>query len=284
MIKFLKALRIPEVTLMTGFFMIGAVFAITALDAETLIKLAVIGAACFFLIISIYAFNSFFGKKQDEKNDRLNDLKNLGKWGFFITSIVSLLISLSLGLYLNTVIPLALLGVAVLWVLYSLPVFGLKAIPFAGTALHFVAQIIHFNMVFYVFAPLSWNSLLISLFFSFGFAGGHLNHEVIDYDADKQAGIRTGAVLVGLAWGIWLSFILFTAGVILLLVLFATGNIDPLVLAVIVAGYLVQLISFIALKPHMIAKRNYIFRYRNIYRVVFFLEGVVLLVFRIYLL
>lgn len=264
--------------------MIGAVFAVQSLDATTLLKLGVIGAACFFLIISIYAFNSFFGKKQDEKNERLADLKHLGSLDFLLTSLVSLAISLTLGFYLDLIIPLALLGVAVLWILYSLPVFGLKHIPFAGTALHFVAQIIHFNMVYYVFAPISWTSILISLFFSFGFAGGHLNHEVIDHDADKQAGITTGAVLLGVNKGIWLSFILFTAGILLLWVLYLNAYLEPFEFAIILAGYLVQLISFLILKPKMRTQRNCIFRYRNIYRIVFFLEGVVLLIFRIYLL
>lgn len=268
---------------MTGFFMIGAVFAIQKLDTETLLKLLIIGIACFFLIVSIYAFNSFFGKKKDEKNERLADLKNMSRLGFLIASLITLAISLFLGFYLNPLIPIALIGVAALWIIYSLPVFGLKHIPFAGTALHFIAQIIHFNMVFYVFAPISWNSFLISLFFSFGFAGGHLNHEVIDYDADKSAGIRTGAILVGLNKGIWLSFILFTSGVILLGVLYLTNYLEPYVLTVIIGGYIVQLISFVTLKPFMIKKKNFIFRYRNIYRIVFFLEGVTLLIFRIYL-
>jgi 4-hydroxybenzoate polyprenyltransferase len=283
-IKILKALRIPEVTLMTGFFMIGAVFAITKLDTETILKLLVISVACFFLIISIYAFNSFFGKKQDEKNERLADLKNMSRLGFLITSIVALAISLFLGFYLSPFIPIALVGVAALWIIYSLPVFGLKHIPFAGTALHFIAQIIHFNMVYYVFAPLNLESLMLSLFFSFCFSGGHINHEVIDYEADKSAGIKTGAVLLGLNGGIWLSFTLFTFGVILLGILFFTEYLEPYVLVVIFAGYIVQVISFIILKPNMIRKRNFIFRYRNIYRIVFFLEGVALLVFRMYLL
>jgi 4-hydroxybenzoate polyprenyltransferase len=283
-IKFLKALRIPEVTLMTGFFMIGAVFAITKLNTETIINLLVIGAACFFLIISIYAFNSFFGKKLDEKNERLADLKHLSHLGFLVTSIIALGISLILGFYLNPVIPIALLIVAVLWILYSLPVFGLKHIPFAGTALHFIAQIIHFNMVYFIFAPIGIYSLMLSLFFSFCFSGGHINHEVIDYEADKSSGIRTGAVLIGQNSAIWLSFILFTSGIILLLILYLTRYLESYVLAVIVAGYLVQLISFIIMRPLMAKKRNIIFRYRNIYRIVFFLEGLSLLIFRMYLL
>ena len=57
----IKALRIPEVALMSGFFIIGSFFGIDEWNYNILIKLVMICFISFFTILSVYTYNAAAG-------------------------------------------------------------------------------------------------------------------------------------------------------------------------------------------------------------------------------
>lgn len=279
-IKYTKALRIGEVLMMTGFFMIGAVFSMSSLKPNDLLLLLIIFTAIFFLIISIYSFNAFSGKQHDESNPRLNHLSRIKQPVFLIIAIVTLMVSLGLAVWLGWLIAAALVTIFCIWVLYSNPLFGLKHIPFAGTFLHFFAQILHFNVVYAIFAPLSWYSLLLSLFFALSFAAGHVHHEIIDYEADKAAGIRTGAIKLGLKRAILFCFLLFSLGVMVWPAMVVCQWVALPLAITCLAGYAVVFIAFLMLNNRMEHHEKARMIYRTVYRLVFFIEGIIFIAVR----
>ncbi|MCX5848567.1 MAG: UbiA family prenyltransferase [Deltaproteobacteria bacterium] len=269
MLKIIKALRFQESVLMTGFFLIGAVFSIKHISVTALQKLILIGLSCFFLIFSVYAFNAFFGRDHDKKNKRLSSLLYLKHTHFLIYALLFLCFSVLLSAWLGWKYCLTLIAIECIGLLYSMPVFGMKHYPFAGTILHFIAVFIIFNMVSSVFAPHSLSILLFSVYFSLCLAGGHLHHEVIDYEDDKRAGFRTGAVFLGINKTLYLSFFMFFSGAILLAILPFFDQTENIVAIIFLVGFIVQTVFFIYYKDKMPDNFSSRIAYRKIYRIIF---------------
>jgi 4-hydroxy-tetrahydrodipicolinate synthase len=68
------------------------------------------------------------------------------------------------------------------------------------------------------------------LFFGLVFAGGHLNQEVRDYEADRCNGIRTTAVVFGRRRAFVASLVIFTAAYALLILLVTRAMLAPLLI------------------------------------------------------
>ncbi len=80
-----------------------------------------------------------------------------------------------------------------------------------GSINHLLGGALHFLLGYTVFHALDASGLVISLFFGLVFAGGHLNHEVRDYEGDLFNGIRTSAVVFGCRRTFLASLCTFTA-------------------------------------------------------------------------
>lgn len=276
---YFRGLRIPEVCLMTGFFMVAALFTIKQVDVTTLLRLIIIWGAIFLLILSIYAFNAWSGKMADRQNRRLASLGEMGSRYYGMVTIISLAGALVLGALINRQVVLVIAALAVLWSLYSAPRFGLKHIAFAGTALHFFAQIVHFNLVWTVFAPLSLVSFLWSVFFAILFAGGHWVHEVIDFEADRSAGIKTAAVKFGPRKIFQASGIVFLFNTVYLCFL-TWAHPDFLFPGLFFsAAALAHTIYFFVLQKKWLASAAQLRRYQTGYRLFYLLAGLGYLLF-----
>ncbi len=194
-----SVLRLGEITLMTGFLIIGF-FCAVGLGAQfSLLKLTILSSAVFMHFSSIYFFNSYAGFSEDKYNDRINHGMEVGisDKHFLFMSVIILFISLSLYAYLNRLLPILAFVSYVGWLIYSSKKSGLKQVPFAGTAVHFFSQVLHFSMGWIALSTFSYEVLLEGLYFALLFAAGHLNHELIDYEADKKTKVNTGAVTLG---------------------------------------------------------------------------------------
>ncbi len=190
-------LRIGESALMLGFPLVGVLFAINEISGTNIGSAIWFAIAIFLLSISIYTFNAYCGRNWDSDNPRLAVNKGDSERFYLLIPIFSLIMSiLALWLLDITLAVLALVNF-ILWALYSYPRIGFKNKPIAGTIVHFLSQILLFQMGYLVLSAVSARSILASIFFALLFSGGHLQHEVIDYKVDKEAGIRTNAVVFG---------------------------------------------------------------------------------------
>ncbi len=198
----IRRFRVPEVTLMTGFAVIGGIAALDQVDKPNLARFASVVVAVQLHFFCIYSFNSFLGFIEDHSNDRLApflpEQRRVYLWAAAMSGVPALILYGDVAAWL---VPAAVISIA-LWYLYSVPGVGLKSTPFAGTALHVGSGALHFGMGWQAAeAPVAstwWAGAAIGLMF----AGGHLVHELIDEDADRAGGLRTAAATFGstLVW------------------------------------------------------------------------------------
>ena len=121
-------------------------------------------------------------------------------------------------------------GIAALSLLYSCaPRFG-KSTPIVASVNHLIGGALHFLLGYTLVRAVDARGLMVSLFFGLVFAGGHLNQEVRDYEADLLNGIRTGAVVFGCRRAFLASLCTFTAAYATLAGLAALGILPRLLL------------------------------------------------------
>lgn len=276
--KLIKALRINEVSLMTGFFVIGGFFAIDSFSTDIIIKLTWLGILSFSIVLSVYSFNAAAGIRDDVDNYRLQNLWGLQRKYFMLFSMLFFLLSIFLSFLLNKYIPVFSGIIILLWVLYSHPVFGLKRKAIWGTLIHFFGQILHFNMAYLAFKDVSVESVMISIFFAVAFSSGHLLHEIIDYDADKKSGLQTSAVKFGINAMGTSVIILLLINVILLIGLFAVDFISMAFYCFMIPA-LIHLLLFVVFKKKVQSKALFI---RSVYRVVYFTGGLIFCGIKLY--
>ncbi len=188
------SLRIGEVLLMSGFFTIGLFF--TPLNPwEHPVRVLTACCAIFCYILSVYALNSFADYQADHLNPRLAHLGRISQGTYIWLAAASAIAFVCLFGYLSwLLVPISLVAYST-WILYY--VFQFKGRPYAGTLIHLVAGVLHFHFGFVSLVAPSEQSLLVSVFFALVLSAGHVNHEILDYTADKQAKVNTTAVSVG---------------------------------------------------------------------------------------
>lgn len=276
--KYIKALRVKEVGLMSGFFVIGAFWSINDLSFSSVLNLFTVWAVSFFTILAVYAYNAAAGKSIDKSNKRLSSLEHFSKKTFNTLGSLFVLIAVFFALYLDIKIAFLAITIFAMWVSYAHPKFGLKQKVLWGTVLHFVAQILHFNMCYMVFEEISLFSILLSIYFSFCFAIGHLNHEIIDYDSDKKAGIKNSATSLGIKFnynliiGLLMSCLLYTS------FLYGKEIISLLEYLFFIIPPIIHLILQISYRKNIKDKS---LKIRHIYRVIYFLSFVIIILLRL---
>jgi len=277
-ISILKSARSAEVALMLGFPITGALVAFDLPRQLFSLDLLTFIIATFFLSSAVYSFNGWAGMAEDEKNIRLRDLK--GKRGFFLLSLtVSAIVFIIFYSFLSLFLVVSSLISFTLWMVYSFPKKGFKYRPVLGTLIHFVCQVLHFEMGYSVIKPTDSYSLLVSIYFALLFSAGHINHELIDYEADKEAGIQTGAVYFGKKVWTVISFILFAGATVYLTWISITKVVNIIVV-----------FPFIAAGAIHIAKKLMTYRFdysherflteRSFYRFTYFVAGILFIVIK----
>lgn len=204
---FLRALRLPEAFLVAGFTFAG--MALSAADGASLLtgRAALFLIASYLVIVSIYAFNSWAGFEEDLSNPRLALSPSISRRLF---ASVSLFTITAAGVLFAVIAPLAIPYALLVWFLwggYSFPRRGAKYLPLAGTFMHLLVGMVQFHQGWMWNGAVSEASLLLSLYFALLLASGHLNHEAIDREADRAAGVTTGAVRFGLRRWAWVHLI-----------------------------------------------------------------------------
>jgi 4-hydroxybenzoate polyprenyltransferase len=226
-IRRLKALRSPEVLLMTGFSMIGTMFTgIGPWDAP-IDYLGCLGL-CVVFVYCIYALNSFADHDEDANSERLRFTTEVSSSGYRALFLIFGIIFGFGAWYVDPSIAICGLIAILLWTTYYLPPLRLKTRVLWGTIIHWLAGIFHFQIGYCFFAPFDVSSLSISTYFGLLLATGHINHEILDYRNDRATGLRTTAVRMGTDKTHWIRSTMSILGLILLTGLFLANFISSI--------------------------------------------------------
>lgn len=211
--------RCAEALLVSGFTFVGALFAAPRPAALWSPRALLFFVASYLVIISIYAFNSWAGLREDRANPRLAAAGFGSEREYAAVSAGTLAGALAFFAFLRpAAIPYAL-GIFFLWGLYSFPRYGAKYVPVAGTIVHIAVGITQFQQGWALIGEPGMRSLFLSLYFALILSAGHVNHELIDHDADRAAGIVSGAVRFGIRRWILLHLGIAVSGASLLIAL-----------------------------------------------------------------
>jgi 4-hydroxybenzoate polyprenyltransferase len=224
-INFLSILRLKEIVGKTGFFIVGMLFATPAITENNILVAVEFLGLCVLNGMAIYLINAGFGYEQDVVNHRLHYLQKYKRSSILVAGFLLLIIALILLYLFKHELLLPALSVYFIWIFYSLPN-GLKGIPIMGIVCAFIAQILHFHIGYLVFSGWNSESIFLSIYFALLFCGGHALHEVIDFEADKNAGVKTSAVFFGRRHLFYVSNLIFGVS-ILYIITFMVMNVLP---------------------------------------------------------
>lgn len=273
-LKISKALRLTEALLMTGFIIVGAVFALQKTADIDWAGLMWASAASYLLMLSVYSANSLLGWKDDKNNQRLEALHGFKKPFFTITSLLFYIVSFVICFLLNPESLFLHFTVFALWFLYALPGFG-KHLPVVGSILHVLVAIAQFNFAYMFFQPLSAESLLLSVYFALLITGGHLHHEIIDYEVDKSNKIKTSTVKWGIANTKIFSFLIFASASIYVITLKLMGLFDTFQMLVFAFAFQIHLILYFFVGGNIETHSAKRLLYRLLYRIIYFVCGLI---------
>jgi 4-hydroxybenzoate polyprenyltransferase len=199
----------------------GVLFSMGEVTTEKLRMFLLFVAASFLLVAHIFTFNDWAEicslKDSNHATARNEDSKPPRRLLLF--SLFLLLASVLLFAFLPR--PTLVLAVitAGLGIFYSHPVLNGKCIPIVCSLLHFCGGLLHFLLGYMLFGPLDQRGGLIAVFFALTFTAGHLNHEVSDFDVDRQNGLKTNAVAFGKRRTFLAGLIVFTLAYVWMLML-----------------------------------------------------------------
>jgi 4-hydroxybenzoate polyprenyltransferase len=272
----LRSVRFDEVIILQGTPLMGVVFSIGAVTREKVGLVLLFTIANIVLVAHGFLFNDWAAaaQKATEPNKATTLVYGgeLSSRSLFLFSVSLLIAGLALFGLLGPKCLLLAAGFALLGILYSHPRINLKSIPVASSLAHLCAGLLHFLLGYALFSRLDQRGLLIGLFFGLTFAAGHLNHEVHDYDLDRQNNIVTNAVAFGKRCVFSASFILFTLAFLCLFFLAMNGLVSHLVIFFCVVLYPMQLV-FVVRAARRGLTPEVIHQFRTRYRLIYGLLG-----------
>jgi 4-hydroxybenzoate polyprenyltransferase len=227
--------RALEVLLLQASPLLGAAFGGGA-SAAGLGRLTILFVGSTLLTAHVFAFNDWAGQRGD-LNDPRRAPHAFARHGIDGWAVAAL----AVGLLAAAMVALAALGftavvlgaaIACLGILYSDNNAAGKGVPIVASLIHLLGGVLHFLLGYEVARTIDARGLAIALFFGLVFAGGHLNQEVRDHDADSRNSIRTSAVAFGPRRALLASLVVFSAAYAELALLAALGLVPrPVLLA-----------------------------------------------------
>lgn len=196
---YLRYVRWREIIFFSGIPLLGALFSTSALNPKALLKIGLLIAAVFLTGSHVWLWNNLWGLKTDryKYNKRRGATECISFRELFILSFLPL----GLGIFSYFALPQRtfLMGMITVLILdiYSGPPVFLKGRPGYSSLVHLIAGTLFFLVGYSLFRPVGLPALLLGLYFGLVFMAGHLNHEIEDYEADREARIFTNAVKFG---------------------------------------------------------------------------------------
>ncbi len=214
-LRHFAATRAPEVLALQASPLFGSFFGGFHLECWDVSRLSLLLLGSLALTAHIFVFNDWAGYSNDLRDPRRATLV-FTQQGITRRQVAN--VAVALIVFANLIFvalgPLTLLlgaGITILSFLYSCSSSFGKRAPIVGSINHLLGGTLHFLLGYTLFHPLDASGILIGLFFGLVFAGGHLNQEIRDYEADLQNGIRTNAVVFGRRRTFLASLCTFTA-------------------------------------------------------------------------
>lgn len=273
--------RVREVVLMLGFPFAGPVFALDSFSPDLGWRLLAFAGAMFLLFLSLYEFNAYCGHQADAFNPRLQPLGQDPRTLYLKRAAATLGGAVFIFFLLRPVLALAAVTSFMLWSLYSWPRWGWKEVPVLGTGIHFFTQALHFLMGWSLVADVTSSGILIAFFFAGLFSGGHLYHEVIDFEADRLAGIRTMANRIGRQPALLVSTGVFFVVALYWAVLFVLGHIEPAAFFPFLGAFFIHAILLVVFSVSgRLAHQAGAIQLRGLYRMCYLFAGLGFLVQR----
>jgi 4-hydroxybenzoate polyprenyltransferase len=209
-----RSIRFDEVFLLQGTPIMGVFLSIGAINPEKFEVVVLFTAANILLVAHVFTFNDWAAAAQKTvQPNRATALvysEELSSHLLFSFSIALLAASLGLFAFLGLYILTLAAAIAAVGAFYSHPWLNAKSTPIGSSVPHFVGGLLHFLLGYTLFASLDQRGILIGLFFALSFTAGHLNHEVLDFDHDRQDDLRTNAVAFGKRTAFVASLVVFT--------------------------------------------------------------------------
>jgi 4-hydroxybenzoate polyprenyltransferase len=238
--RYLSCLRLPEILVLQGSPLLGALFAIGYPTAENVGSLAILTLANVCLVAHIFMLNDWSGLTADLADPNraagVFTARGVGRGEIGVLAAGLLVLSLLLFSRLTPSTLGLALAIAALSALYSLPRFNWKGRPLLSSAAHLAGGALHFLLGYSLGGAIDRRGLAMASFFALTFAAGHLTQEIRDHQGDGLNAIRTNAVIFGRRRTFAASLALFTLAYVLLFVLALQGTL-PRPLAALVALY-----------------------------------------------
>lgn len=265
LVEILRATRMKEILLMTGFSFIGMLF-VPAEGLSMWNKLIPSSIAILFYVMAVFFLNSYAGYEGDAQSKRLNHVSRVSKQSYLTLTALSIIIFCLCAYMTSLQLLLVMSASIILWFAYYLKPIQLKSILFGGTVAHLLGGILHFHMGYTAFSPASTESVLVSVFFALILCSGHFNHEIMDAEDDRNSGHLTTTVRLGVDTALYLRHLaaFFSAAYAILLTyksIFGTNSGIGLATA-----SMIMLLSSLFLKHDTKV-------FQKISRVVFFIAG-----------
>ncbi len=266
--RFINAFRIKELLPKLGFIYIGSVFALPdteqPLSDITLIKTIILGLIAFSGGLSIYAYNAYIDYYNDQKNQRLEHLSSISRSSFLYVTILAATITLVAIMIYNEAFVFFTLVIFSGWWLYNNSLFSLKSVPFAGILIVLILQVVQFLFGYAFFQTVDQKSVLISVYFGLLVGAGHLWHEMIDLKPDKEGGVKTTAVYLGMKWATILFHFILLSAHLYLFIIWEIGFIQNTTFYLLISAYIIVLMVYLAGK-----KKLSLFQFRRAYLVAY---------------
>ena len=212
-LRHLASGRALEVLLLQASPLLGAAFA--GISAIGLGRLVIVLVGSLLLTAHVFVFNDWAGRHAD-LNDPRRAPHVFAHHGIRSVTVAALAVALlaaamvALGALGFTAVVLGA-AIACLGILYSDSDAAGKGVPVFASLIHLLGGGLHFLLGYTAVRTVDAHGLAIALFFGLVFAGGHLNQEVRDHDADRSNGIRTTAVVFGPRRALVASLVVFSA-------------------------------------------------------------------------
>jgi len=278
---YILSIRWFEIGIRMGAPLLGALFAMGSVDTAVLGELGIGLLAYFFLWAHIYLFNELAGMRFDKYDEYKANTPLLSGQvsyrGICGMSAGFLLASVALYFYISPALVMVALVDVLLGFVYVHPRLLLKDKPLVSFLFLFLVSFNDFLLGWLLFSKLSLRGVSIAVYFGLlGIAGQHY-HEVKDYTADKNAGIRTNAVRYGKKRIFLLGFGFYTLACVYLGLLALWEVVPPLVGCVPWITYPIYILIFHrcliagmdSLEMHKFVKR---------YRVLYIIMGIGMLI------
>lgn len=207
--------RATEVLALQASPILGSLLGGFTVEQEGMIRPSLLLFGSIALTAHIFVFNDWAGYSSDildpQRATLISARQGISRREVAIVAIALLVLANIAFAVVGGMTLLFGIAIAFLGILYSSSAGFGKNAPIVGSINHLLGGMLHFLLGYTFVHTLDTNGLAMSLFFGLVFAGGHLNQEVRDHEADLLNGIRTTAVAFGRQHTFFASLCTFTA-------------------------------------------------------------------------